>query len=116
MKFAFNLLLLALLAAFAAAVSPQKPVIVSYPEDTPQSVLDKAMDAIKKAVRLPTGLNASEHMLTSSLREALSPTNTNSSKASPAKASEQALDTVQALGTENNVVIEDDQIVSVNDR
>lgn len=50
MKFAFGILLLALFVAFASAVSPQKPVIVSYPDDTPQSVLDKAMEAIRKAV------------------------------------------------------------------
>lgn len=52
MKFAFSALLLALLAAFAAAEAPQKPVIVSYPDHTPQSVLDQAMEAIKKAVCL----------------------------------------------------------------
>jgi hypothetical protein len=50
MKLYLNILLLAVLSAFAGAVSPQKPVIVSYPEDTPQSVLEQAMAAIKKAV------------------------------------------------------------------
>ena len=52
MKFAFGILFLAFLVAFASAVSPQKQVVVSYPKDTPQSVLDKAMEAIRKAVRL----------------------------------------------------------------
>lgn len=51
MKLAFTLLLPALLAAFAFAQAPQKPVIVSYPEDTPQSIIEEAMDAIRKAVR-----------------------------------------------------------------
>lgn len=32
-----------------------------------------------------------------------------------AKASAKALDTVQAMGTQSNVVIEDDQVVSIND-
>ena len=50
MKFAFNASFLLVLAAFAAAVAPQKQVVVSYSEDTPQSVIDQAMEAIKKAV------------------------------------------------------------------
>ena len=52
MKLALHILLLAVLSAFAGAVSPQKPVIVSYPEDTPQSVLEQAMAAVEKAVCL----------------------------------------------------------------
>jgi hypothetical protein len=52
MKLLFHILLLAVLSAFAGAVTAQKPVIVSYPADTPQSVLEQAMDAIKKAVCL----------------------------------------------------------------
>ena len=50
MKLYLNIVLLVVLSALAGAVSPQKPVIVSYPEDTPQSVLEQAMAAIKKAV------------------------------------------------------------------
>ena len=52
MKLVLHVLLLAALSAFAGAVTHQKPVIVSYPADTPQSVLEQAMDAIKKAVCL----------------------------------------------------------------
>ena len=51
MKLALNVVFLAVFAVLAAAVAPQKPVIVSYPQDTPQSVLDQAMEAIRKAVR-----------------------------------------------------------------
>jgi hypothetical protein len=52
MKLALQLIILALLALLgAAATGEQKPVIVSYPKDTPQSVLEKAMEAIKEAVR-----------------------------------------------------------------
>lgn len=43
-------MLLALLAVLALAVAPQKQVIVSYPKDTPTSVVEEAMDAIRKAV------------------------------------------------------------------
>ena len=50
MKLTISLLLIALLAAFAAAAAPHKPVIVSYPNDTPQSVVEQAMEAIRKAV------------------------------------------------------------------
>ena len=50
MKLLGLLLLPALLAGFAYAQAPQQAVIVSYPQDTPQSVLEEAMEAIKKAV------------------------------------------------------------------
>ena len=57
MKLTLSFLFLALLAAFAAAVAPQQPVVVSYPADTPQSVLDQAMEAIKIAVWLASSIN-----------------------------------------------------------
>jgi predicted oxidoreductase (fatty acid repression mutant protein) len=51
MKFTLQLLFVFLLVALSfAATQEQKPVIVSYPKDTPQSVLDEAIEAIKKAV------------------------------------------------------------------
>lgn len=43
-------LLIALLAIAVLAKAPQKPVIVSYPNDTPDSVLTEAKDAIRAAV------------------------------------------------------------------
>jgi hypothetical protein len=51
MRYALFTLLVALLAACAMAVAPLKRVIVSYPNETPQSVVDSAMEAIEKAVR-----------------------------------------------------------------
>lgn len=42
-------LLLTLLLAFTWATSPQRSVIVSYPDDTPDSVLDEAKSAVKQA-------------------------------------------------------------------
>lgn len=48
MKFAILTILFALLAV-ALAAAPQKSVIVSYPDNTPQHVLDDAMAAIKAA-------------------------------------------------------------------
>ena len=56
MKFALHILLLALLAAFGLAISTeQRPIVVSYPKDTPQTILDEAMDAIRKAVGCAEG-------------------------------------------------------------
>jgi len=50
MKIALSLVFAPLLAAVALASATQKPVIISYPKDTPTSVLDEAKDAIRKAV------------------------------------------------------------------
>ena len=52
MKFGFALLLVAMLAVMAFAQAPQIPVVVSYPEETPQSVIEEAMEAIRKAVNM----------------------------------------------------------------
>lgn len=49
MKFAIVTLLLSLFALTALAAPPQRSVIVSYPDDTPNSVLDEAKAAVKQA-------------------------------------------------------------------
>ena len=50
MRFAILTLLLACLIALALAVAPQKAIVVSYEDpNTPQSVVDEAMDAVRKA-------------------------------------------------------------------
>ena len=50
MRFAILTLLLACLVALALAVAPQKAIVVSYEDpNTPQSVVDEAMDAVRKA-------------------------------------------------------------------
>lgn len=51
MRFTLFFLLLAALLGLAWAQTAQVPVIVSYSDDTPQSVIDEAMEAITKAVR-----------------------------------------------------------------
>jgi Mrp family chromosome partitioning ATPase len=48
MKFAI-ISVLALVTATLGANVPQKAVIVSYPDETPDSVINQAMDAIKDA-------------------------------------------------------------------
>jgi hypothetical protein len=45
----FSYLLVCLFAVAVVTISPQKAVIVTYPEDTPDSILDQAKDAIRKA-------------------------------------------------------------------
>jgi hypothetical protein len=46
MRFALTAVFVALLAAFAMAAAPQKSVIMSWPNDTPDSVVDAAKKAI----------------------------------------------------------------------
>jgi hypothetical protein len=48
MKLAIFTFLFALLTTTAMAVAPHKSVIISYPNDTPQSVVDEAMAKIEK--------------------------------------------------------------------
>lgn len=56
MKFLYHLLVLAFFAGLALAASTeQKPVIVSYPKGTPDSVVEEAMEAVRKAVSLHSG-------------------------------------------------------------
>jgi predicted outer membrane protein len=46
MRFALSALVVALLAAFAMAAAPHKSVIMSWPNDTPDSVVEAAKQAI----------------------------------------------------------------------
>ena len=50
MKLALFTFMLGLLAITATALAPQKAVIVSYPGETPDWVVEKAMDAVREAV------------------------------------------------------------------
>lgn len=50
MKFLQSSLLFAVLTPFTTAATEAKQVIVSYPQDTPLSILEEAKDAIIKAV------------------------------------------------------------------
>lgn len=49
MKLSIIATLAAVLAIASGAVQPQKQVIVSYPENTPNSVIEAAMNEIKAA-------------------------------------------------------------------
>jgi hypothetical protein len=50
MKLQLLLSLLGLLAITASGLATQKAVIVSYPNETPDSVISRAMDAVREAV------------------------------------------------------------------
>ncbi|TGO66619.1 hypothetical protein BOTNAR_0057g00020 [Botryotinia narcissicola] len=78
-----------------STAAPQKSVIVSYPDDTPNDVVQQAMDAIKKA----GGTITHEYNLI---------------KGFAAKAPAQVLVTVQAWGNNYHAVIEEDQVVNAN--
>ncbi|KAK1055731.1 hypothetical protein LTR74_015442 [Friedmanniomyces endolithicus] len=95
MRFTLSFLLLALFAALCLAATPQKQVIISYPEDTPQYILDQAKAEIIKA----GGMVEHEFSLI---------------KGFVAKLSTKAIETVQALGSSNGVLIEEDRTVHTN--
>ncbi|KAK5107121.1 hypothetical protein LTR62_001711 [Meristemomyces frigidus] len=92
MKLSLTNLLLASFAAISLASTPQdhNQVIVSYPKDTPTAVIEEAMEAIRKA----GGTIEHEYSLI---------------KGFVAKTSAQVLETVEALGSEHHVLIEEDQ-------
>ncbi|CAD6443330.1 aeebe999-2697-4219-b0b9-a29c01a9290b [Sclerotinia trifoliorum] len=81
--------------AALSTILPQKAVIVSYPDNTPNEEVQKAMDAIKAA----GGIITHEYKLI---------------KGFAAKAPAQVLATIQSLGNDYHAVIEEDQIVSAN--
>ncbi|KAK3372770.1 hypothetical protein B0T24DRAFT_528168 [Lasiosphaeria ovina] len=87
--------LIAALTFFAGviAVDIQKSVIITYPGNTPDSVLDQA----KKAIIDSGGLITHEYQLI---------------KGFAAKVGDKVLESVSAWGKEYNAVVEEDEIVS----
>jgi len=96
MKFAQTLLVpFVLLAGSVAAVAQQKSVIISYPKDTPQNIVDQARDAIVAA----GGIITHEYKLI---------------KGFACTASAKAFDTVNELTASFQPTIEEDQVISIN--
>ncbi|KAI9647521.1 hypothetical protein NHQ30_003906 [Ciborinia camelliae] len=83
------------LTAVLSATEPQKAVIISYPDNTPINVVQKAMDAIKAA----GGSITHEYKLI---------------KGFAAKAPAKVLETVQTWGNDYHAIVEEDQIVHAN--
>ena len=115
MKFYIFSLLLAVLAITVGAIAPQKAVIVTYPEHTPDSVLRDAMNAIEEAGGVITHEYSMSRSIPPQIEYALMLTSvTDLIKGFAAKASAKALQTVTTLGAEFLPVIENDQIVSID--
>ncbi|KIW99516.1 uncharacterized protein Z518_11255 [Rhinocladiella mackenziei CBS 650.93] len=88
-------LLFTLLALVLALPPPQKPVVVQYPEDTPSSIIDKAIEEIKK----DGGIITHEYSLI---------------KGFSATVSEMTLDKICTMAETFMPYIEDDYVVHVD--
>ncbi|KAL1967259.1 hypothetical protein VTN77DRAFT_3305 [Rasamsonia byssochlamydoides] len=91
----FLFVFLCSLIQVALAVQPQKSVIVTYPQDTPDSILGQAKQVIQDA----GGIITHEYHLI---------------KGFAAKASANAIKSVSTLSAAFNPIIEEDKIVSVD--
>ncbi|OTB04869.1 hypothetical protein M426DRAFT_148779 [Hypoxylon sp. CI-4A] len=81
-------------ASGVSAVDIQKSVIVSFPSDTTDDIVNRAKDDIRKA----GGVITHEYQLI---------------KGFAAKAPQKILETVSAWSAEYNAVVEEDQVVEV---
>ncbi|KZF20695.1 hypothetical protein L228DRAFT_249483 [Xylona heveae TC161] len=97
MKLYLFTVVLAFLIAVVCAAPPtsDRSVIVSYPNDTPASVMTQA----KKAITDAGGIITHEYKLI---------------KAFAAKAPAAVFDTVESMSTKYNAFIEDDEVVGIN--
>ncbi|ERF75902.1 hypothetical protein EPUS_01268 [Endocarpon pusillum Z07020] len=93
--FLLSYLLICLFGLTVIAVAPQKAVIVTYPDDAPDSVLDQT----KKEIERAGGIITHEYKLI---------------RGFAAQASTRALEAVQALSSQYLPLIEEDSIVSID--
>ena len=116
MKLCILSLLLALLAITVSAVAPQKAVIITYPNHTPDSVLRDAMNAIEEAGGIITHEYSECSTLKFDIDCAISLTTVlDLLKGFAAKASAKALETVTSLSAQEfPAYIEEDSIVSID--
>lgn len=113
MHFRLHTLFFALLIVLVSAVSQQKRVIISYPDDTPSSVLAEAKSAIVEAVCLYT---LYEYMLLYSHfgKGGVIEHEYNLIKAFAAKAPATVLETIRTLESQDKALIEEDQIIGIS--
>ncbi|KAF4629638.1 hypothetical protein G7Y89_g8511 [Cudoniella acicularis] len=107
MKFSI-LSVLALAAVVLATTMPQKAVIVSYPDDTPDSIITQAMDAVREA----GGLITHEYKLIKYGRCSFPRVLLTEERGFACKAPAKILQQVQTWGNDYHAVIEEDQMVS----
>lgn len=111
MRLTIHLLLIAFLMALAYAATDSKQVIVSYPKDTPDSVIEHAMSVIKEAVSISHILyialahNFQGGIITHEYKTLI--------KGFAATAPSKVVNSVKALGEKYQAIVEDDQVVSV---
>ncbi|KAI1403342.1 hypothetical protein F4819DRAFT_451674 [Hypoxylon fuscum] len=94
MRFFSTIVAALAVAQGAFAVDVQKSVIVSFPSETTDDIVDRAKEDIRKA----GGMITHEYQLI---------------KGFAAKAPQKIIETVSAWSAEYNVVIEEDQIVQI---
>lgn len=112
MRFIISALLLLLLAFVATAAAPQKAIVVSYEDpNTPQSVIDQAMDTIRAA----GGVITHEYSKSKVCKRIPILTYPDLFKGFAAKASEKAIESLQTLGSEYVPIVEQDITYSVQD-
>ncbi|CBX90527.1 hypothetical protein LEMA_P066530.1 [Plenodomus lingam JN3] len=96
MRHALFSLVIALLAAFAMAVAPLRSVILTWPHDTPDCILDDVKQAIIEA----QGTITHEYTII---------------KGIAAMVSESALESVSALSSQYTYTLEEDSIMSTQE-
>jgi hypothetical protein len=124
MRFAILSTLFAVFVTSTMAVAPLKSVIISYPNETPQEVVEKAMESIKDAVRtspsLPLDFEDRVCWLAVTIltvRQGGEITHIyNIIKGFACLAPATILETVQTMDAEHKITIEEDQIVKTQDK
>ncbi|KAJ4987543.1 hypothetical protein SVAN01_07000 [Stagonosporopsis vannaccii] len=96
MRFATLSILTALFAATSMAVAPQRSVIISFPNETPDHIVEEAKESIRKA----KGVITHEY---------------NIIKGFAAHAPASALEFVTTMGKQYKVEIEEDGIMTTQD-
>ncbi|OXV11147.1 hypothetical protein Egran_01096 [Elaphomyces granulatus] len=116
MKLLSSILLFGLLMPFAGAAQSYKSFIVTYPQDTPDSLLCLVKEAITKA----GGIITHEYhlikysILTTSAQFFELEVLIHNIRGFAAKASADAVETILTLSAEYTPLIEEDKVVSIN--
>lgn len=114
MRFATLSVLTALFAATTMAAAPQRSVIVSFPNETPDHIVEEAKEGIRKAKGVITHeySECARYKLCSGQRTDLLP---DIIKGFAAKAPASALEFVTTMGEQYKVEIEEDGVMTTQD-
>lgn len=111
MRFATLSILTALFAATTMAAAPQKSVIISFPNDTPDHIVEEAKEGIRKAKGVITH-EYSEYLQQAHRRKHRTDVWPDIIKGFAAHAPASALEFVTTMGEQYKVEIEEDGIVT----